>query len=119
MASATFNVSKKIKTFRRTIELAIPPQNPEVTGSIKVDYNAMSADEVQKMADDGLEGEEFIRRIVNEVHGLGNDEEAFTGERAMQELLNGDYAIWLRPAVIQEFNDTYGQARRGNSRGRR
>lgn len=118
---ATFSTKKKIETFSREIQLAIPPSNPQITGFITVEYKVRSKAEVKELSERGLQDEEYIREIVAAVHGLGHPEtdEELKGEAALNEVLNGHYSMYLVPAVVTTYFEQFAEARRGNSLKRR
>lgn len=118
--SASFTIRKKVDTFGRRIELAIPPENPQVTGHIDVDYRVRSKAEVKELSERGLTDEEYIREIVSGVRGLGNEAgEDISGDAAITEVLSGHFSMWLVPAIVSTYFEQYAEARRGNSKPRR
>ncbi|MGQ0529987.1 MAG: hypothetical protein ACT4PG_09280 [Panacagrimonas sp.] len=119
--STTFSQKKKVETFSKKIDIAIPPENPVIKGHITVDFKVKSKTEIAELSERGLPDEEYIPEILDGVHGLGHPEtdEELTGSAAVQELLTGRYSMYLVPAVVATYFEQYGEARRGNSRKRR
>lgn len=117
----SLNVKKKVETFSRKIDIAIPPENPMIRGHIDVDYFIRSKPEVKELSELGLSDEEYLPRIAKDIRGLGGDkpEDALAGEAAFTEVLAGPYSMYLVPAIVGAYFDQYGEARRGNSRARR
>ncbi len=119
--ATSFSIKKKVDTFSRRIELAIPPENPEISGHITVDFRVRSKADVAQLAERGLPDEEYIPEIVAAVHGLGNPEtdEELSGAAALDEVLTGHYSMYLVPAIVSSYFEQFNEARRGNSRKRR
>lgn len=119
--STSFSQKKKVDTFSRRIELAIPPESPQITGHIMVDFKVLSKAEVSALSERGLSDEEYLPQIVEAVHGLGHPEtdEELKGDAAMTEVLTGHYSMYLVPAIVSTYFEQFGEARRGNSKRRR
>ena len=118
--SASFSVKKTVSTFKRRIDLAIPPENPQVTGHITVEYKVCSKADVKALSERGLTDEEYFPEIVTAVHGLGDESgNEMTGQAAIDEVLGGHFSMWLVPAVVTAYFEQYNEARSGNSRKRR
>lgn len=116
----SFSLKQKVDTFARKIELAIPPDDPQITGHITVVYKVRSKAEVTELSERGLSDEEYIREIVTSVQGLGDaNGNELTGDAAISEVLTGAFSMWLVPAIVAAYFEQYGEARRGNSRKRR
>ena len=117
----SLNVKKQVETFTRKIDIAIPPEKPVITGFIEVDYFIKSKPEVKELSDLNLTDEEYLPRIASNIRGLGGEkpEDAITGDAAFVEVLTGKYSMYLVPAIVTDYFEQYGQARRGNSRTRR
>jgi hypothetical protein len=118
MSSVSFSTKKKITTFRRKIELAIPPEKPELRGYIEVDFKTKTKPEVKALGEQGLTDEELLPEICEAIHGLGHHEtdELLTGDAAFKEALEGPFSMYIPPAIVEDYFAQYAQARRGNSR---
>jgi hypothetical protein len=119
--STTFSTKKKISTFRRKIDLVIPPENPELRGHIHVDFKIMTKPQIKDLAEQGLTDEEYLPKIAEAIHGLGHPEtdEPLVGEAAFKEALEGQFSMYIPNAIVEDYFAQYGQARKGNSRPRR
>lgn len=119
--STSLNLKKKVATFRKRIEIAIPPEKPEIQGHIDVDFKVKSKTEIAELSERGLSDEEYIHEIVDAVHGLGHPEtdEELVGPAAINEVLTGHYSMYLVPAVVATYFEQFAEARRGNSKRRR
>jgi hypothetical protein len=117
----SFSQKKKVETFTKHIDLAIPPEDPQVKGYITVDYKTRTKAEVMELGERGLSDEEYIHEIVADVHGLGHPEtdEELAGQAAINEVLTGQFSMWLVPAIVHTYFEQYNEARRGNSKRRR
>lgn len=117
----SLSIKKRVDTLRLRVELAIPPEKPEITGHLDVDYKILPKPEVTGMLDRDLRDEEFLTEVVVDVHGLGSptSDDELTGQAAIDEVLTGHYSGYLVPAIVRAYVVHYGEARQGNSRKRR
>lgn len=121
MSEVTLNIKKIIDTFQMKVHIAIPAENPLIEGFITVDYAVLSPDERDDLNKQKLSDEEYFKRLVKGIHGLGSPDtgEALAGEAAIQEVLKGKYALYLRTAILERYWEQYGEALQGNSPKRR
>lgn len=121
MSTATFRPLKKVETFARKVELAIPPDQPEIIGYITVDYRLRSKAQIKELSERNLTDEEYLPEIVAGIRGLGHPEsgEELQGQAALDEALNGHYSMYLVGAIVGAYFEQFGEARRGNSKRQR
>ena len=119
--TTTFSTKKVITTFPVRIDLALPPEKPELKGHIMVDAFARSKPEIKALSEEGLTDEEYLRRLVGGIHGLGHPETdaPLIGEAAFTEALEGRYSQWITAAIVDGVFAQYGAARTKNSKTRR
>lgn len=114
-AAVSFQL-KQVNTFEIRIDLAIPPEKPVMRGHIFVDAIPRTREQVKDLADRGLSDEEYLREIAHDIRGLGDSEgNAITGDAAFKEVLDGKFGMYLLPAVIGAYFESFGQARRKNA----
>jgi hypothetical protein len=121
MSRTTFSTKKIVETAPLKIQLAIPPEKPQLEGFITVDAVLRSKPEIKALSEEGLQDHEYLPKIVTGIHGLGHPEtdEPLTGEAAFEEALKGRYSMYITAAIVEGYFAQYGEARRGNSRPRR
>jgi hypothetical protein len=117
----TFSTKKIVETFPMKIQLALPPDKPELEGFIMCDAVVRTKPEIKQLSEEGLTDEEYLRRVVKGIHGLGHPETdaPLVGEDAFKEALEGRYSMWILGAIVDGYFAQYGEARRKNSNRRR
>lgn len=114
--AVTFTL-KKIATFPLKIDLAIPPQNPQIKGYITVDCKARTREENRELLDQNLADAEFLKEISVNIRGLGDaDGNAIEGEEAFKQCTEGEHSAWLLPAIVGAYYEQFGEGRRKNSK---
>jgi hypothetical protein len=117
----TFSTKKIVETFPMKIQLALPPDKPELEGYIMCDAVVRTKPQIKKLSEEGLTDEEYLRQVVKGIHGLGHPETdaPLVGEDAFKEALEGRYSMWILGAIVDGYFAQYGEARRKNSNRRR
>lgn len=107
---------KQVSTFELRVDIAIPPEKPQVRGHFFVDALPRTRDEVKKLQDRGLSDEEYLREIAHDIRGLGDASgAALVGDAAFKAVLDGEYGMYLLPAIIGAYFEHFGEARRKNA----
>lgn len=115
---------KKLTELPLKVEIAIPPENPEIEGyldtKIKV-HSPKQLDELQERIKAKTYADDFdlLRNggLYTEIKGLENDEgECDTFEKAMTECTEGPFALYLTTRLIQKFFDHHKDATVKNSK---
>lgn len=101
-------------TFRGKIELSVPGV---LQGYINIDFLLMSPQEFEDFAKEDLSAKEQLQRVVQSVHGMPSDDgqRELEGQEAIDAVLGGRYALWIKPAIVEFFFTQYGEARVKNS----
>lgn len=113
--TTTFPI-KKVDTIEIKIDLAIPPENPVIKGQIAVDCFLLPKDKVKELLESGLDDADFLPKIAKAIRGLGNESGPIEGKAAFDEVLTGQYSMYLLPAITQAYFEQFGEARRKNSK---
>lgn len=103
-------IQKEVETFELKIELAIPPEKPQMRGYITVDAIPRTKEEVRALSKEDLSDEDYLRRIAVNIRGLEQ-----TGDAAFVEVTTGKLSMWILPAIITAFFEQFGEARRKNA----
>ncbi len=115
MSAASFTI-KEIPTFELRIDLAIPPERPQIRGHIFIDCYPKTKDEVKAIAEENLEDEAYLRTLVAGIRGLGDAKgNPIEGDAAFAEVTSGKLSLWLLPAIIGAYFESFGAARRKNA----
>lgn len=117
-------VTKAIQTVAIKIQVAVPPEKPEVQGFFIGNAIIRTRPEQQALLDRVDNGEfeteeQILREMYTGFEGLGteaNGDQALTGENAWSELLTGPLSGYLPTAAIQAYYAQYADARRKNSK---
>lgn len=110
----TLNLKKKA-TVEIRIEIAIPPENPEIKGHLMCDAiirGTKQMAELQERIDNGelVTQEDLLVRgpLYTNIRGLGNDDgECDTYDKALKEVTEGIYSSYLVPALVQGYFKHY------------
>ena len=103
----------RTNTVHLPVELRIPTDQPNVfaTGSIQCQVKILAREEVKALQDGPIEDEEYLRKILVSVTGLGDsDGKAIEGDAALEEVFNGAFFAFLQPAIIGAYFDQFGRA---------
>ena len=108
------------------IDIAIPPENPEIkghfTGHARIRSKADNKALLEKYIDwdgDGDADAALVAEMYESFEGLGDDAGDLKGEAAFNAVVNGPLSAYLVPAVVGAYFEQYGEARQGNSKRRR
>ena len=115
---------KPIKTAPLPIRISAPPgPNPIVEGTFIGHAIIRTKPENKALLDridaSDMGDDEVMRLLYTGFDDLENDNGKCSGEEAFREVLEGEMSAYLAPAAIQAYYTQYGEARVGNSRGRR
>lgn len=118
---------KRIDTLPLRIDIAIPPENPQIKGYFIGHAKVRGKAENKAVVDRALDGEQerepdeaLVRELFERFDGLGDENgNELTGEAAFAAVLTGPLSSYLTPAVVQAYFEQYGEARVGNSKRRR
>lgn len=109
-------VMKTLKTTKMDVTLAIPPEDPIMRGTLKVEVKILSKKEITEAQEDGVKDLEFYDRIVVGIEGLGSiDGQLMEPKEAAREARDGELSMYLVPAIIMSYYEQFGEARRKNS----
>lgn len=109
----------RTNTVHLPVELRIPTDQPNVfaTGTIQCQVKILAREEIKAIQDNPVEDEEYLRKILVSVAGLGDaDGKAIEGDAALEEVFNGSFFAFLQPAIIGAYFDQFGRAHVKNSK---
>lgn len=101
------------------VTLRLPTDKVDIfnEGTIHVQVKVLSKDRLKAMSDDDTQDAEYIREIVLDVQGLGDDAgTAITGPAAVDQVLTGTWSNFLQAAILQAYFAQFGEARVKNSK---
>lgn len=115
-ASAPSFIMKSLKTTKMDVQLAIPPEDPIMRGTLRIEVRILSKNEITEAQEDGVKDLEFYDRIVVGIEGLGSPDGQLLGpQEAIKEARNGELSMYFVPAIILSYYEQFGEARRKNS----
>lgn len=102
-----------------TIPLKVEFDNDALKGFITADAVIMSKPQIKQLMDQVETGEIeddeiLVRKLYKDFHGL-----PMSGEEAWEFVLRGPYSNYILSTLVRRYFEHYGEARKGNSLGRR
>lgn len=99
------------------IDIAIPPENPEIKGFIMCDAIVRSKpemDEIQRRVDEGelARDDDMLTKapLFKNIHGLeGQEGPCDTYEKALKEVTEGPYSVYLTQALVKGYFGHFGR----------
>lgn len=103
---------KITKSAQKQVDLKVRVEIPGgPSGWFLIVVKPMSQPELKELRKRGLDDDEFVREIVQEIKGLGDDEgKELVGEAAFNEVLTGTYSTYLLHAIVNTYNGHYAKA---------
>lgn len=120
---------KAIETVELRVDIAIPPENPEIRGYLTCTAVVRSKAQMQELSSRIENGDfESDAQILNEgdlyreIKGLqASDGKDLVGREAFKECTEGPFGMYLTQALVKKYFSHFGEAQAGNlrrSRGR-
>jgi hypothetical protein len=108
---------KKVDTVEMRINIAIGEGKGAIRGHITGHAKVRSKDEMRELTErDWKDDGEFLRECYARLDGIEDaDGNVLTGDDAFTEVCEGQFSMYLLPALCTAYVEQYGEARVGNS----